>query len=90
MILARFTIALLGPFIVRALQTPTSGMSARDFIRRRGAPLTVMRREKSRASSTVYAATSGGNDNDLSSVRDIVYLTSVSIAGKGQCSTPRP
>ncbi|KAG9095346.1 hypothetical protein FS749_010622 [Ceratobasidium sp. UAMH 11750] len=77
-----FTAWLLGTSVVHGLRLPTSRITERSS-RRAGSSFSVTRPgTSSRLSGITNAATTQNDDNDLSSVRDIVYMTSVTVAGK--------
>lgn len=85
MFLAELAVALLGTSVVRGLRVPTSRISARDSVHKPGGSFTVTRPgTNTLLSATVHATTTGSDDNDISSVRDIVYMASVTVAGKGE------
>lgn len=78
---------LLGTSVAQGLRIPAS---RRTVNTRRGNSFLVTRPgNSSLVPATVHAATtgSGADDNDISSVRDIVYMASVTVAGRGMCKT---
>lgn len=85
MVSTSFLAVLLGVSAVQGLRIPASRRTTGNT--RLGNSFSVTRPGNySRVSTTVNAATtgSGSDDNDISSVRDIVYMASVTIAGKGK------
>ena len=80
-----FLAALLGVSVAQGLRIPASRRTTNT---RRSSSFSVTRPgASSRVPTTVNAATTGNgtDDNDISSVRDIVYMASVTVAGKGTC-----
>lgn len=83
MVLAELAVALVGTCVVRGLRVPTSRVSARDSVHKPGSSFTITRPgANSLLSTTIHATTTGSNDTDISSVRDIVYMATVTLAGK--------
>lgn len=83
MIPTTFLVVLLGVSATQGLRIPASRRTTGNT--RLGNSFSVTRPgTSSRVSTTANAATtgSGSDDNDISSVRDIVYMASVTVAGK--------
>ncbi|KAG9104273.1 hypothetical protein FRC06_004023 [Ceratobasidium sp. 370] len=77
-----FTALFFGTSAVHGLRLPTSRITERGS-HRAGSSFSVTRPgTSSRLSGTTNAATTQNDGGDLSSVRDVVYMTSVTVAGK--------
>jgi hypothetical protein len=85
MFFSGFTVLLIGTSAVRSLRLPTSRIVGRGRHNNGGSFSVTRPGTSSHLSTTLVAATTGGDDNDLSSVRDIVYMATVTVAGKGAC-----
>ncbi|EUC66458.1 eukaryotic aspartyl protease [Rhizoctonia solani AG-3 Rhs1AP] len=81
MIWAKFVFTLLGICFVQGLRVSTTRISARNLMHKPRGSFTVARPGASRISASVNAATKESNNTDLASVRDIVYMAMVTLAG---------
>ncbi|CAE7103022.1 unnamed protein product, partial [Rhizoctonia solani] len=82
MLWVHFLFALLGVRFVQGLRIPTTQISTRNLVRRPRSSFTVARPgTSSRISAPVNAVTTKSNNTDLASVRDIVYIATVTLAG---------
>jgi hypothetical protein len=82
-------VASLGICAARGLRLTTTRVHTRDLAYdSRNTLMAIRPTTGSNPSAKTHAAISQGEENDLFSVRDVIYMATVSLAGKGNCLSP--